>query len=676
MNTTAYKLLSLNLTIGFMSLFWLSNGFSDELPPIIVESSVFENQTTEDFAQPAAVLHGEELERKRSSSIGETLNNELGVSSTYFGPGASRPIIRGLGANRVRVLENGIDSLDVSSASEDHAVSIEPYTAEQIEIIRGPATLRYGPGAVGGVVNVINKRLPQSLADSSFEVDLDLDHATVSDGNTAAIDLNGTIDSFTWHFDGLKRDTNDYEIDGFADESEPEDEGRLNNSDVETDSYGIGGSLITDKGMLGLAFSRFDTDYGVAGAEEGDIRIDLKQYRYEGQAKLFNPFSMVDSISLRATYNNYRHFEIEPSGEIATTFDNEELESRLELVTSYSDSWKNAFGIQYNDREFSAQGEEAFIEPEIDEERYGFFAITNFKNELWNVELGARFDSTEFDPDIGDEEDFSTHSLSLGVIRELANDMHINFVVTNAERAPQEAALFADGPHLATLTFERGDNSLDEESWLNFEIGLGQDKPNYSWHVNAYYNYVDDYIFLASVDENDDGIADRVDEEGVFEFDGELLLGDYVNEDAEFYGIEAELKGRIYESNQLAIDGRVFGDFVRAKFRDGDEGDVPRIPPARIGFGANVEHGQWDGSLDLIFVTEQKDTADLETDTDSYTMLNASVSRTIYVGDTDVKLFLKGKNLLDEDARRHSSFQKDRVPLPGRGAVFGLAIDY
>ena len=380
----------------------------EQLKPIKVQSTVL-------HAQSIDVISDEELERKLSNSIGETIKNELGVSSTYFGPGASRPIIRGLGSNRVRVLENGIDSLDASSASEDHAVTIDPYTADQIEILRGPSTLRYGPGAIGGVVNVINQRIPTRDDIESLEVKAVVEHATVSDGNTAAIELKGSQNSFNWYLDGLTRDTNDYDIDGFANEDEPEDKGRLGNSDLETDQYSVGGSYLTEDALVGLSFSRFDTEYGIPGAEEGDVRIDLKQYRYESLFELYDLSDAIESISLRSTYNNYRHFEI-LEGEVETTFDNEEFESRLEVVNIVNSQWDNIFGFQYNDREFSADGEEAFVAP-VDEKRYGIFGITHYQTDTWELEGGVRYDRDELEPKSGEDEEFNVTSVSLGATR-------------------------------------------------------------------------------------------------------------------------------------------------------------------------------------------------------------------------------------------------------------------
>ena len=426
---------------------------------------------------------------------------------------------------------------------------------------------------------------------------------------------------------------------------------------------------------MALHINRFDTNFGVPGAEEGDIRIDLKQYRYDMLAELYNPFSSIEKISLRSTYNNYRHFEIEESGDVATSFDNEELESRLEFIHVINEDWKNAFGVQYNDREFAAEGEEAFITP-LDQERYGLFAVSHYHNDMWDLEGGLRFDRDEYDPDIGDDEDFSVFSVSLGAQRKLANDMQFNVFVARSERAPQETALYADGPHLATLTFETGSTDIDEETSYSIELGLEQNKSTHTWAVNAYYNRIDDFIYLAGVDANNDGIADRVDEDGMFDPAGELLAGVYDNEDAEFYGIEAEFVKQLVSSRAYDLRGRIFGDYVRAEFKDSDAGDVPRIPTGRVGLGLEGYRNSWNGAIDLIYVADSNNEADLETDTDSYTMLNASLAKTFYAGKSDIKVFLKAENLLDEDARQHTSFTKDRVVLPGIGATLGVSLEF
>ena len=247
---------------------------------------------------------------------------------------------------------------------------------------------------------------------------------------------------------------------------------------------------------------------------------------------------------------------------------------------------------------------------------------------------------------------------------------------SRTDRAPQETALYADGPHLATLTFETGSTDIDKETSYNLEIGLQQQGERTGWKVNAFYNQIDDYIYLAGVDANNDGIADRADEEGMFELDGELLVVNYDNEDATFYGFEAELTHQLVQSDMYTLDGRVFGDYVRAEFDDNDLGDVPRITPARIGAGATFTYDTWQADLDVIVTADQNKEGDLETDTDGFTMLNARINKTVYVGESDLNIFVSGENLLDEDARQHTSFTKDRVVLPGRNVMFGISIDY
>ncbi|MEM8843473.1 MAG: TonB-dependent receptor [Pseudomonadota bacterium] len=649
----------------FSLIFLFHTAYADEISVITVESTIFDNQSVNELAQSAEVLSGDELERKKVSNIGETVKNELGVSSTYFAPGASRPIIRGLGSNRVRVLENGIDSLDVSSVSEDHAVTIDPYFATQIEILRGPATLQYGPGAIGGIVNIINNRIPQSLPDKPFNINAGGTYSTVSDGKTGAIEMTGAVDSFAWHVDGLKRDTNDYDIPGFANEDDRQNRDKLKNSDVEVDNYSFGASHVGDQSLAGIAYTRFDTNYGVPGALEGDIRIDVRQYRYDSHFEIFEPFSNIESITLRSTYNNYRHFEIEEDGEVATTFRNKELESRLEVLHDVNTHWTNAYGLQYNDREFSATGEEAFVEP-VDENRYGIFAISNVTKADWLLEGGARYDRTEYDPDTLRDRNFDLYALSLGVTKLIANDLSISVYAAHSERAPQEVALYADGAHLATVTFEVGDDDLNKEKSNNIELSLKQEKDAYSWALNTYYNLIDDYVYL--------DITGRSDEDGMLDPNGEFLFGTWSNEDAEFYGVEAEFVAPLATTDSLALDGRVFGDYIRAKFRDG--GDVPRIPPARVGLGLDATYGMWEGGADIIYFTDQKKTDDFETDTDGYTMLNAGLTRNIDLGESTLKLLVTAENLLDEEARQSTSFQKDRVPLPGRNFNLGLTLEY
>ena len=675
----------------------------EKLEPIVVESSIFNQHSSTQHARAASIITADKLANKNVTTLGDAVNNEPGISTSNYAPGASRPIIRGQSAHRVMVLENGVSSGDVSALSDDHAVSIEPIHAERIEILHGPATLRYGPEAVGGLVNVINNRIPQMLPEQVFSYELQLEHATVSEGDTISLDLNGKLQNFTWHFDALDRNTKDYDIDGYADEDDPENKGTLKNSDIDTEDYSLGGSYITDKFLFGFSYSNLDSNYGLPGGhahghedehdedehdeehhdedehdeehhdEEINTRIDLKQKRYDAQLEFFKPFSNIETVLLRTTYNDYRHRERD--GEHSTTFDNESWNTRLEFVQHNGESQHNAFGIQYVDVEFSALGEEALIDP-VDEQNVGIFALTKRAYDQWDLELGARLDRIEYDIDTARDKDFTTTSLSMGVINYVGDATLLKFNADFAERAPQNIALYANGAHLATEVYEIGSTDIDEETAFEFNLSLEHIGTDYTWKVNTFYNYMSDYIYLANTDENNDGIADLVDEDGDLELDGELTRGVFSNDDAIFYGFEAEFAKSLYKSDATDLTGRLFADYVRGEFDDNELGNIPRMTPARLGLELMADYGAWDTSIEGIFVNEQKKVAKLESKTDDYLMLNARLTRTLHNANSTIKLFVKGENLLDEDARQHTSFRKNEVPLPGRNIRLGLSVHY
>jgi len=677
MHISIYTLTTVALLSVQMSL------AESKLDPLIIESNIFNNHSNSSYSTPVKVLNREDIEKKNTTTLGEAINYEPGISSSYFAPGTSRTIIRGQNNHRILLMENGADIADVSDISADHTVSIETINADRIEILRGPATLRYGPGAVGGVINVINHRIPQTLHEQPLNLNVQLDHATVSNAETAAAEINGSIDNFSWHFDAMTRNSDDYDIKGYADEDEREDKGKLVNSDVDTDNYAIGGSFINENYLFGLSFSKLDSDYGLpgghghhdGGGEEAGVRVDLKQNRYDTHLEWFQPFANIESILLRSTYNDYKHNELEGDARIiATTFNNESRDTRLEFVQHFNEQQHNAFGLHYIDREFSSLGEEAFIQP-VDEDRIGIFAITKNTFSQWDIELGARYDHTDYDAETAHDKDFSTASISIGLINYVNEDTEISFSAGLSERAPHNAALYAEGAHLATATYETGNIDLDHETSYHFDIGIHRQIHLFDWQLNAFYNYIDKYIYLANTDQDNDGIADLVDENGVLAVDGELTNGLYSNHDAYFYGFEGQLNANLYSTTTTQYDARLFADYVRAKFDD-ELGNVPRISPARLGVTLSAQYDQWNAEIDNIFVSKQTKTARLETNTDSYFMMNARLSRTLRLDNTDVKFFIHAENLLDDDARQHTSLQKETVPLPGRNINLGISLSY
>jgi len=623
------------------------------------------SQRVEDISRPVGILSGQELERRQAATLGETLDREPGVTGSFFGPGSSRPIIRGQGGPRVRVLRDGIGTLDVSTISVDHQTSIEPFQAEQIEVLRGPATLLYGSGASGGLVNVATPRIPETVP--GFDVDLHARHDSASEGEVAGIRARGGNGPVALHFDGLVRDAEDYEA----------ERGTVENSFVETEDANVGVSWVGNRGFIGISYGRYQSEYGIPiDPDEPDERpfIDLEQDRLDMAGRLESPISGLRSVDFRLGYNDYEHTEFEAPGEPGTEFDNEAVETRLAFNHDTIGGFTGTFGIQHLYRDFAAVGEEAFVLP-AEQQSTGLFALEQRNLGDWSIEFGARAEHQTIDPDGSagvDDIDHDVISLSGGAVWRFTPGYALSINVSRNERAPAIEELLADGPHLATGTFEIGDPGLDEETSSNIDLGLRKTGGRLSWQGNLFVNHIEDFVFLAEQDRNGDGVADEVDDQG--NPGGELLLVEVAQDDALFYGMEAEVGYTLFDDPRGTLDLRASGDWVRAEFDD-DE-NLPRISPARLGAGLDYERGRIRADIEGFRVFEQDDTAALETSTDGYTMINAGFAYTLASAPAETRLFIRGTNLLDEDARRHNSFIKDRAPLPGRSAIVGFDIDF
>jgi len=619
------------------------------------------SQSLEHTAQPVGILSGEALERNLANTLGETLETQPGVTGSSFGAGASRPIIRGLGGARVRVLQDGIGTLDVSTISVDHQATVEPFQAEQIEILRGPATLLYGSGASGGLINVVTGRIPETVP--AFEADLLGQYESANNGRTLGLRARGGIDQFAFHFDGLERDAGDYEAES----------GEVENSFVETSNYNFGTSWVGSRGFLGVSFGNYETTYGIPiDPDEPDeqVFIDLEQDRFDVAGSLERPFAGLRSIDVRAGYNDYTHTEFEGPGEPGTVFDNEAWEGRITLNHELLGPFLGSVGIQFTDRDFAAIGEEAFVPP-AKQDAIGVFVFEDTDWNDWHFEAGARFDHQTIEPQTGRDIEHDTYSLSAGTLWNFTPGYAVGLNASRAQRAPALEELLADGPHLATGTFEIGDAGLDEETSNNFDFSLRKTEGRLTWRANVFVNYIEDFIFLEEQDLDGDGVADEVDDEG--NPGGELLLVNYTQDDALFYGLEAEAFYNLFDDYRGLLEARLFGDWVRGELDGGD--NLPRITPPRLGLGLDYHRGRFQGDVELTYVFEQNDTAALETDTDGYAMLDAGASYTLTKA-PETRLFLRGTNLLDEDARRHTSFIKDRAPLPGRSGIVGIRVGF
>jgi iron complex outermembrane receptor protein len=620
------------------------------------------SRSTNELAQSVTVVGGPELDRVRAANLGETLESQLGMSASYFGAGASRPIIRGLAGARVRTLEDGIEAMDASTLSADHAVGIDPLVARQIEIFRGPTTLLYGSGAVAGVVNTVTNRIPAAAPADGLDARFEVRGDTVAETRALAAAIDGGPGRFAWHVDAAEREAGDYDIPGLADADDPGSaRGRLANSDLELGSYAVGGSWFGNAAMLGLAVSGFDATYGIPG--HGDdhelIRIDLEQTRVDLQSRLTLDTAMADAIEFRLGASDYEHVELE-GGLAGTRFENQGYEGRLELQHSPGSRWRGALGLQFAEREFSALGEEAFVPP-VDSQSAGLFVLEQLEMPDGQLALGARLERQRHQPAVGRDYEDTAGGFSAAAIRTLANDSALAFNFATADRTPAPEELYSNGPHLATESIEYGNPALGIETARHFDLGVRRAAGMLRWNVTAFVTDYRDFIYLQPT-----GAINPA--EGLPEFV-------FLQQDAEFRGLEAELFAPIAVPGAGEIDLRVFGDLVRAELADGRA--VPRIPPRRLGARLSWHSDRLLVGLEAVRHDAQQRTAPFETPTPGYTLLSADFDWLIALGNgATLTLFARASNLLDEEARRHTSLVKEIAPLPGRNLAFGLRAEF
>ena len=656
---------------------------SHVLPEIVVSADPL-GDVDAHIVQPLDVLDERALLRRDVRSIGATVSQELGVSSTDFGPAVGRPIIRGLTGSRVRVLEDGIGTMDVSAVSADHAVAAESVFAEQVELFRGPATLLYGSGASGGIVNVVNGRILDHVPDA-VEGKVYLHYDSVAHGFLGAFEFDAGKSNFAVHIDGMKRDTDDYDIPGFGsiDPDADEIEGTLVNSDSDTENFSGGMSVIGGAGFLGFAVSHLDNEYGVPGGHEKgeELRIAQEQTRVDFKAAWHKPLPWLREIKTRWGVNDHEHREME-GGEVGTVLTNEEWEGRVEFIHATFGAWDGVVGMQYRNRDFSSSGAEAFVPPSA-LESMSVFVFEKGDFGAWHFDLGLRYEYQDAEASgITARPDHNLISVSGGATWDYRDGYELGFAVSRSQRAPSLEELFSNGPHLASNTFENGDPTLDEETSVNFDVYWRKVSGRFTVQANLFYNQIDAFVFLLKNDLNGDGVADRVERD----FTGdpvdvlppdendELLLFNHTQGDADFWGFELEARYRLLDDYRGTLDGRLWTDYVSGELDQG--GDLPRITPMRYGGGLDWRRASWYAAMDVMRVTKQDSTAALESETSGYTLVTLHAGYTIQLGRTIVTLFARGTNVLDEEARRHTSFLKDSASLPGASGLLGLRVSF
>jgi len=640
-----------------------------ELQEIVITSTPV-SEGLSSTAQSAIVLTGDELALKLASTIGETVAAEPGVHSTYFGAGASRPVIRGLGGDRVLVLTDGLPTLDASGLSEDHAVAIDPALADQVEVVRGPAALLYGTGASGGIVNVVTNRIHQYVP-AEPEGLLELRGDSVHRARAAAGRFDAGAGRFALHLDAVWRETDDYDIPGYAQsralrealaaagEEVSDVRGTVPDSWTQTRSGGAGVTYVAEDWLLGMAYSRHDTRYGIPGGhaheehageeaheEDGPI-IDLVQDRVD----LGFQRDLGDGARLRiaAAANAYEHAELEPSGDVGTLYEVDGRELRVAYDHRLPWDFSGTVGLQWQQVELAATGEEAFV-PDSRTRTLGAFLFEQRDFSGWSLELGARLDRQEVDGAGLAGYDAVAFNFSAGAIVPVAEHLSLVGQLARIERHPGSTELYADGPHAATGQFEIGDPGFDTERALQAEAGLRLEDGGRAAELRLFLAEYDGFLYLAPTGEVED----------------DLPVFRYRQQDARFYGIEASASLPLASGWTLDL----FADAVRGELDRG--GDLPRIPPLRIGAELAYERDGLRAAVSALHGFEQDRVADYELPTDAYTLLGAELSWRPGGGTGSTMLFLRATNLLDEDARLHASPLKDEVPLPGRSILAGL----
>jgi iron complex outermembrane recepter protein len=541
-----YTTLAFSLTSTFTST---AHAADDRLEEVVI-TALGVRSSVDDVIQPVEVLTGDKLQQQLSSSIGETLAKQPGITATYFGPSASRPIIRGLSGERVQVLEDSLSALDVSSLSEDHAVSIEDSLATQIEIVKGPAALLYGSGAVGGVVNVLTNRIPDKagVQPVSGSLSVRTDSATGEKAGVAALELSN--EHIAVHLDGYKKQSDDVKVPESAFtptarqaalNADPDafiPQGRIYNSASDSKGGAAGVSLLGDAGFVGVSVSGFSTFYGVPLAPggnpvDGGSHIDMKQTRYDLKAQLNGAAdnTFFKALRVRAAHNNYQHAELEADGEIGTQFEQQGDEVRVALDHQLG-IVQGSIGVQYKHLDFAALGEERFVPASVTSNT-GVFVFEQVPINQFTLQAGARVERQRITPDADSglpDYGKTAGSASLGGLWKFTEQQSLAVNVTHSQRHPTATELYADGPHDATGQFVIGSTALRPESANNLDV-IWRGGDIVHWHLSAYVNQFRDYIYLQPTGGLEDGLP-------VFE---------YQQQDARYIGAEAAVRWHVFE---------------------------------------------------------------------------------------------------------------------------------
>jgi len=676
---------------------------AEEDEEIVVTGAI--QVSRKDVLSGVAVLAGQDLSESVRPSLGETLAGTPGVSASSFGPSSSRPVLRGLQGDRVRILSNGLGAIDASNTSVDHAPAINPLLAQRIEVLRGPQALQYGSAAIGGVVNVIDRRIPTSVPDEPIHFSAMGGYGSAADERSLAASADLAIGGgWAFHVDGSWLKSNDLRIAGFAltpalrDEALatsllPEDQqghtgpdhhheeidyaanaavqGRLPNSAARTWTLSAGLAYIDEGGSIGFSYSRLDNRYGVPirfatlpGQEQHAPIIQVKQDRIDARAELNLGEGFFDKLSFRYAYADYRHDELD-DGAVESTFLNEGMEGRLELTQNNRSGWTGASGVQFVIRDFDVISDEPYL-PRNATEQLGLFTVQQLQAGPLRVEAGLRFERTlqKSSPQEGltqfysGTREFDAFSASLGAAFDVAPGWKIGFNLSQAERAPSAEELFASGPHHGTETYEIGDPLLKIERARSVEGILRGSGSGFDIEFTAFHSWFDNFIYASATGGVEDGLP-------VFTI---------TQADARLYGFEFQAEFDLAKVGPWTFKAEGMADYVRATIVG--SGPAPRIPSLRVKGGLRAESPHLDLGVEVEHVTAQERVAQFKTATPAYTLVNLSAAWRPWGAFRPVSITLSANNLFDVEARRHASFLKDYAPLPGRDIRAGVRIEF
>ncbi len=702
MKSHPYVALSLTAISCAMLPFTVPAFANNNIEEIIISASAHQ-KSAQEVAGSFNVIAGDELQRDAAATLGDTLQNQVGIASSSFGPGVGIPMIRGLGGKRIEILQNSSSVGDASDISPDHAIATEALLAERIEILRGPATLRFGPGAIGGVVNVIDNRIHLS-AFEGIEGALESRYSSGNDGVATVARFDAGNGPLNLHLDGVSRDSNDVKIPGLADlDDSDSSNGFIANSDARADSLSAGASWVQGNSVMGFSVSHLDNNYGLppashgAHSEDSDVghddivvRIDMQQTSYQGKLLLSNLGDFFDRLNVDVSYTDYQHKEQEfdlDTGDraISSTIEAQSRELHAELTHLERAGWFGTMGLQVCSRDFGSSGEESFI-PASTTSRQGLYWLEETAIADNNLEVGIRFDRQKIE--MADQSLSLDHdSVNIGAswIAPLSEHHRLSLTLAHSERAPAAEELLTLGTHVATNSYEIGNTRLSGESSNSIELTWvyeGDEESLLTFRGSVYHNQFSNFIF-----QQDTGLSLSHDLEDMG-FEGlqacSSALADFSNSldeytdaitcylfeqrDATFSGIELESSYQLSDSQSIELQA----DLVRGQFTAGSNRDIPRLPPAKIRASYVVESDHWRAALNITRAAAQNNAGENQMSTLGYTRLDASLS----YNQPNWSIFIQGQNLTDRDIRNATSFLREIAPETGRNLTIGLRYQF